>query len=212
MIALLWDLRDAEDFRTSGDNDMHRRLRRDIPKGHNVLVFVDDIARNLPVDDLCEQGSHIQFNPVGYALRVDNENDAIWAEMPEGGLLRDLFGYWPSFHESELKSIHFDPANDRLNVAIDYIDEVTERDSGLMALVELVFTGIRSVDLELRANDIMDLRFKRLKDGIESRIEFCDGSAGRIVSDSVDASIRSLDPLPDDSTQGLIRLTYGRRI
>ncbi len=176
-----------------------------------MLIFVNDVARNLAVYDLREQSRHGQFNPLGYALRVDNENDAIWAEMPEGGLLRDLFGYWPSFHDSELKSIDFDPANDQVRIAIDYIDEATERDSGLMALVELVFTGIRIANVELRSNDIMDLKFKRIKEGIESRIEFCDGSAGRILSESVDASIRTLDPLPDDATKGMVRVSYGRR-
>lgn len=139
-----------------------------------------------------------------------DENDAVWVEMPEGGLLRDLFGFWPTFHNAVLRSVEFDPASERLLMTVDYADEAVDGDSELEVVVEFIFGGVQSVDLGLRGNDVDQIRFRKRSDFIETNMEFCDGSEGKIVSETVDASVKRLDPGPGDSDE-TVRLIYRRR-
>ncbi len=217
MVSHLGELREPRNFRASCDHDVDGCLRADVSECDNVLVFINDVAGNLSVDDFREESRHGQLfhsysdEGISYSQRVGQDQDAIWAEMPGGGLLHDLFGSWPSFHNSELKSIRFDPAEDKLILLVDYIDDDPERDVGLAALIELVFSGIQLFEMELRNFDIMNLCFKKPHEFIDTEINFSDGSLGKVVSESVDASLSQLDPSPDGCHEGIVRLTYQRR-
>src|SRR5690606_22924640 len=47
------------------EQHVHRRLRVDVAEGQDLLVLVDDVGRNLPGDDLVEDGACHVATPQG---------------------------------------------------------------------------------------------------------------------------------------------------
>jgi len=65
VISLIRKLREARNLLARNDQNMHRSLRLDIPKGHHVVVLIHNVSRNLALDDLGEQGRHAsQFGSI----------------------------------------------------------------------------------------------------------------------------------------------------
>lgn len=54
MVARLGDLGHAGDFLARHDQDVDRSLGFNIPKRDAVVVFINDITRDLPIDNLRE--------------------------------------------------------------------------------------------------------------------------------------------------------------
>ena len=58
VVAVFWNRGDAGNLRARNDHDVDRRDRGDVEKGDAVFVLVDDLGRNLPVDDPGEERGH----------------------------------------------------------------------------------------------------------------------------------------------------------
>lgn len=51
VVARLRDVGDARDLRPGNDEDVDGRLRVDVSKRDDVIIFVNNVGGNLPVDD-----------------------------------------------------------------------------------------------------------------------------------------------------------------
>lgn len=123
-----------------------------------------------------------------------NNDDAVWAETTDGGLLRQLFGYYPTLHDAKILSIQFDPANDRVAMVIDYTDTVGEDlDQHLSVRIRLEWQGIVSLELPLAEVDLMGVDFDRNGTNIVTKIDTCGGS-GKVVSERLQAVLVLVDP------------------
>ena len=61
---------DARDGLLWHDENVSRRLRRDIPKGQHEIIFVNDLRRDLARDDLFKQ-SHGRHQTISAQLEPD---------------------------------------------------------------------------------------------------------------------------------------------
>lgn len=129
--------------------------------------------------------------------------------MPGGGLLKDLFGYWPTMRDARVRTIEFDPAGDKLMVTLDYTDKPTDAIAEISARIVLTWGGVKSVELDLLSDDLTEMEFRRDGGTIETFMIFAGEARGRIVSESVDATLNRLDPERPDETP--MRLVYHRR-
>ena len=60
--------------------------------------------------------------------RTMTNDDAVWAETTDGGLLKQLFGFYPTLHDARILSIDIDRASDRIQMVVDYADVVGDDD------------------------------------------------------------------------------------
>jgi hypothetical protein len=128
-----------------------------------------------------------------------SQEDAVWAETTDGGLLRQLFGYYPTLHDATVVSIEIDRAADRMEMVLDYEDMVGEDvTQHLCARIRLQWDGIESFDLPLGYEDLMGLDFGRKGERILTTLEVWPGVFGSVVSDSVEAILVQMDPGESD--------------
>ncbi len=67
----------TRDDRSRDDQDMNRRLRIDIPDGHALVVLVNDLRRDLPVDDTlkkchdsCMRNSALEEESISFRAKL----------------------------------------------------------------------------------------------------------------------------------------------
>lgn len=125
---------------------------------------------------------------------MSNE-DAVWAETTDGGLLRQLFGYYPTLHDARMLSIDIDRTTDSIKMVVDYNDMVgDDDDQELAARIRIEWHGITSFQLPLGDIDLVSLDFDRKGNQIETTVETWPGVFGAVVSDSVEAILVQIDP------------------
>ncbi len=61
VITMLWNRCGPLNLSSSHKNDVDGSNGRNVPKRDDMLIFVNDVARNLAVDDLCKEGRHDSF-------------------------------------------------------------------------------------------------------------------------------------------------------
>ena len=133
-----------------------------------------------------------------------SQDDAVWAETTDGGLLKQLFGYYPTLHDAVIRSIEIDRASDRIEMVVDYSDMVgDDTNQGMSVRIRLAWQGIQSFDLPLVDSDLHDLDFGRDENQIVTHLEVWPGVFGTVVSDTVEATLVQVDPGNDDQTPWL---------
>lgn len=138
------------------------------------------------------------------------QRDEVWAETTDGGLLRQLFGYYPTLHDARIRSIAFDPRKDLAELLVDYRDLVEGQPSNsqLNVRIKLTWTKVKRFDLSLGANDIGSMSMRRQGDLIRTEIESGYGVNGFIESEQFEAVLDKLDPLPDDEEEDRFSIRY----
>lgn len=122
--------------------------------------------------------------------------EAIWAETTDGGLLRQLFGAYPTMHNAVILGLDTDFSTRSITITVHYSDEVGEA-SQMCARINLIWTGVERADLPFADNAMMSLKFARLGNLIVSSIETSPGQFGEIVSESFEAVLKQVDPLDE---------------
>ncbi|MHB8636643.1 MAG: hypothetical protein ACYC96_09240 [Fimbriimonadaceae bacterium] len=132
-------------------------------------------------------------------MERSTDHDAVWAETVDGGLLHQLFGFYPTLHDATIRSITYSRGMDRLEMTLDYEDEA-EGDTPLRARISIAWTGVQSAKLGIEDNFLTGLRFKRRADQIVTELKTMDGADGEVVSEAVEAKLVALDPTPEEPT------------
>jgi hypothetical protein len=140
---------------------------------------------------------------------MDPEEAAVWSQTTDGGLLHDLFGNYPTLHDARVRSIDIDRAADRVSMMVDYADMPDEGEGDLKVRMSLVWSEVRSLDLNLRENHLHQVDM-RAKDGaIVVEFEQAFGIGGKIVAERFEAILVQVDPPELDTfEQGIINLRY----
>lgn len=134
-----------------------------------------------------------------------SDHDAVWAETGDGGLLHQLFGYYPTLHDATIQSVSYSRAADRLEMILDYEDEA-EGDAPLRARISLTWTGVESALLGMEDRSLMSLRFRRAGGKIVTRLKTLDQTDGEVVAEGVEARLVALGPDAGDDKPVLFRL------
>jgi hypothetical protein len=131
-------------------------------------------------------------------------DDAVWAETTDGGLLKQLFGFYPTLHDARILSIDLDRAGDRIQMVVDYADIVGDDDGQeLSARIRLEWIGIASFTLPLGDTELVSLDFDRQDQQILTTIETWPGVFGSVVSESIEAILVQIDPRDADERSWL---------
>ncbi len=120
--------------------------------------------------------------------------DAVWAETTGGGLLHQLFGYYPTLHDARVESLAFEGST--LKMDVDYTDSGAEGEKDLRVRMQLVWSGLREVDLTAYDSDLTGMTFHRQHDLLRTVFEHGFGISGSIVSEGFEAKLEKVDP-PD---------------
>ena len=122
--------------------------------------------------------------------------DAIWIETTHGGLLRQLFGHYPTLHNARLTTIEIDRKLDLATAEIDYADETDNDDAILRVRIRLEWHGIQTMDLSFQGSEIMAISFEKQGAWIVTRFAPCVGAYGSIVAERFEAILTQAESLP----------------
>lgn len=132
-----------------------------------------------------------------------SNDETVWAETTDGGLLQQLFGYYPTLHDAVLRSIEINPAADLITMDVDYQDMVgDDPDQEMKVRIRLEWREIESFVLPLDIKYFGGLGFKRKGDKIITSLEFM-GEFGSVTSESVEAILVKMDPGDSNETPWL---------
>ena len=122
-------------------------------------------------------------------------DETIWAETTDGGLLRQLFGFYPTLHDAMILSVDIDRPSDQIVMVVDYSDSTDGEDPNqLTARIRLEWSGITSFSLPLGDEDLLSLDFSRQGDQIVTTLETWPAVFGTVVSDTFEAVLVQIDP------------------
>ena len=121
--------------------------------------------------------------------------DALWAQTTDGGLLHQLFGYYPTLHDARVRELTI--AQGKVTLILDYHDRAESGDE-LKARVRLEWGGVRELDLPLGLEDLYRFELSRSGDDIVAHLEDAAYGAGRVVSETFEVVLMLLDPGPTD--------------
>jgi hypothetical protein len=140
---------------------------------------------------------------------VDSEGVAVWAQTTHGGLLHDLFGSFPALHDALVRSLDIDRAGNRVSMVVDYSDTPEEASASLTVRINLVWSDVRSMDLNLRENALSGMGLREQQGAIVTEFEQSFGIGGVIVAEHFEAILVQVDPPePDNFEQRVVRLRY----
>ena len=132
--------------------------------------------------------------------------ESIWAETTDGGLLRQLFGSYPTLHNAIILGLEVNASVNTVTLMVHYSDDGGES-NGLCVGMNLSWGGVERFDLPLVDNQMMSLKFSRKGNFIVSSIETSPGQFGEIVSETFEAVLKQVDPMEDvDSSMVRYRL------
>ena len=135
-------------------------------------------------------------------LREDNEvTETIWAETSAGGLLKQLFGCYPTVFEAKVISIEIHRPSDGVTMELEY-RETSEMEEGQLLAVRIRFewSNVHQLDLPMDLDEIMNVDFRKETDHLVTSLEVGPGVFGRVVSEGFEAVLVKLDPGPRDET------------
>lgn len=129
-----------------------------------------------------------------------SEHDAVWAETTDGGLLRQLFGFYPTLHDARLRQIEIEAESRSVEFLVDYRDEPepggTQEPSVRM---RLRWTGVEELTMTLTESFLSNLRFDHADGRIRATFEQGFGSYGTVISERFEALLEKADPPKADS-------------
>ena len=126
-------------------------------------------------------------------------DDSVWVDTTNGGLLRQLFGHYPTLHQARMITLEVDRAADRVSADIEYVDEPDSGDAPLRVRMRLEWHGVKSADLWFQGNEIMTVRFDRTGRNLVTTFAPCSGTQGSIVADRFEAILTQAQALPTDA-------------
>jgi hypothetical protein len=128
------------------------------------------------------------------------ESDAVWAETTDGGMLRQLFGYYPTLHDAVIRVLRYERAGDRLVMEVVYTDlaQGETDEQNLTVAMELVWEGLKEAKLRLDANDLTGMDLRRAGDHIRTDFELSFGTHGHVVSERFEVRLRQVEPPKDE--------------
>lgn|GEM_PF-1477809 len=135
-------------------------------------------------------------------LREDNRvNETIWAETSAGGLLKQLFGCYPTVFEAKVLSIEIHRPSEMVLMELEY-RETTEMEEGqkLTARIRFEWSNVHQLDLPMDFDEVMNVEFRKGNDHLVTLLEVGPGVFGQVVSEGFEAVLVKLDPGPRDET------------
>lgn len=113
-------------------------------------------------------------------------------EIPGSTELHDWFGYWPSFHDAEIVSLHLNrigPSSMRVHTW-EMTKEVDERGNYVLAkhvVVEFIFEGVSDLDVSgfNHQNVIFGLNIEKMESGFQVNLSGCYGIEGSIMAGKI---------------------------
>lgn len=135
-------------------------------------------------------------------LREDNRvNETIWAETSAGGLLKQLFGCYPTVFEAKVLSIEIHRPSEMVLMELEY-RETTEMEEGqkLTARIRFEWSNVHQLDLPMDFDEVMNVEFRKGNDHLVTLLEVGPGVFGQVVSERFEAVLVKLDPGPRDET------------
>src|SRR4051794_31873617 len=129
------------------------------------------------------------------------EREAVWAQTTAGGLLHDLFGYFPTLHDARVRELEFDRAADRLSMTVDYRDIVTDSDGELTVRMRLEWTGVEQMDLRCYGNDLYHIDLCSADGLIVAEFEQCYGIYGKVSGRVFEVVLLQVDPPEPDADE-----------
>jgi len=137
-----------------------------------------------------------------------DENEIVWAETTDGGLLHQLFGYYPTLHDARVQSLSIDGTTATMDV--DYSDEPEEGVRELTVRMKLIWTEVESIDLTTYDTYIEGITFQWIADGLKTVLGQSFGIRGSIVSGGFEAQLEKADPADPLQEEGTLKITYRR--
>jgi len=131
--------------------------------------------------------------------------EEVWGETTDGGLLKELFGKFPTFREAKLSEITFVPRDDAIELVVYYTDKSPEGSDSLSVRIRMVWQGIQSLSLPLSDGYLSNLTLRRRGDLIRAEFEFGFEQFGFIESEKLEAKLEKVDPLIEDEKPILLR-------
>lgn len=135
-------------------------------------------------------------------LREDNRvNETIWAETSAGGLLKQLFGCYPTVFEAKVLSIEIHRPSEMVLMELEY-RETTEMEEGqkLTARIRFEWSNVHQLDLPMDFDEVMNVEFRKGNDHLVTLLEVGPGVFGQVVSERFEAVLVKLDPGPRDES------------
>jgi hypothetical protein len=133
-------------------------------------------------------------------------DEAVWIETTDGGLLRQLFGHYPTLHNSRLTSLEVDRKRDCVFAEIEYCDEPEAGEAVLRVRIRLEWYGIHSMDFWFQGAEIMAVSFDKVGSLLATRFAPCSGAQGSIVAERFEAFLTQANALPSDSEGVILRM------
>jgi hypothetical protein len=132
--------------------------------------------------------------------------EEIWSETTHGGLLKEMFGQYPTFRDARLREVTFAPQDNAIELTVDYTDTMHDGPDSLSVRIRLCWTGIQNLKLPVSENYLSNLTLRRRGDYIFAEFEFGFGLSGFVESERLEATLEKVDPLMED--EGPIVLRY----
>jgi len=126
-------------------------------------------------------------------------DEAVWIETTDGGLLRQLFGHYPTLHHARMTSVEVDRGRDCVLAEVEYCDETEAGEAPLRVRMRLEWHGIRSMDFRFQGSEIMAVSFGKVGPLIETRFAPCSGTQGTLVAERFEAVLTQAQALPADN-------------
>ena len=137
---------------------------------------------------------------------MDPDQDALWAETTDGGLLQQMFGQYPTIHDAHIHRLEIDRSADQVTMTLQYEDEAQGADRGLLVRVRLIWSGVRRLEFELDGPNISAMTLSAEGDLV--RTDFAPGlqSSGVIVSENFEALLDQVQPAGELPSRLSLRL------
>jgi hypothetical protein len=133
-------------------------------------------------------------------------DDAVWVDTTDGGLLKQLFGHYPTLHQARICAIDIDRGKDLIAAEVEYADETDAGDAPLRVRMRLEWRGVRSLDMSFQGVEVMDIHLDRQDGLIATVLAPCTGAQGLILAERFEAILTEAQALPSDSEA--LRLRY----
>ncbi len=130
-----------------------------------------------------------------------SDHDAVWAETTHGGLLRQLFGYYPTFHDARLREIVVEAATRNVEMVVDYSDRVEDQDTDkeLAVRIRLKWEDVEEMNLDCGESYLMGFEITHFQGKMKGTFELGFGTYGTIISRGFEAILEKVDPPEFDS-------------
>lgn len=125
-------------------------------------------------------------------------DDVVWVDTTDGGLLRQMFGFYPTLHDAKLVCLELNRKDDLLTATVEYVDQPEGGESVLRVQIELEWRKVKLMNLTIGGTELMAIDFEKKGEDLETRFEWSTGVQGTIVAAEFEARLVQSDTLPLD--------------